>query len=171
MAVDVDEAGAGVSCVPTFAAWALPTSRSTVSRARALVGEGLAGRGFAGEALAEGELMACELVTNAVRHAYPPFELRLHVTGKGIVVCEVVDGLQTLPPIPAGSSPNVTPELSLNDIDTLDIDQLEGGRGLDVVARLSGNRLGACPTRTCTTTPAADAKAVWFALATTAAGV
>lgn len=91
MALDLDGHEVGVSWVPTFAAWTLSGGRSTVARARALLRDGLAGRGFHGEALAEGELMGCELVTNAVRHACPPFELR-RLADLGAVICEIVDG-------------------------------------------------------------------------------
>lgn len=108
--------------------------------------------------------MACELATNAVRHARPPYELRLRATRQAAVVCEVVDALPALPPIPAEPAASGAFGLTLADIDAADVDVLEGGRGLAMVARLSGNYLGARYTRTHNTPLPTAGKAVWFAL-------
>lgn len=165
MVPDQDEPEAAYArCLPAYAAWTLPAGRGAVARARALARRTLAERGLHGEALAEGELMACELATNAVRHARPPYELRLRATRPASVVCEIVDALPALPPIPAEPAASGAFGLTLADIDTADVDVLEGGRGLAMVARLSGNHLGARYTRTHTTPLPTAAKAVWFAL-------
>lgn len=165
MVVELQGGAAGAG-LPAFAAWTLPPGRAAIGRARMLARDVLAARGLHGDTLAEAELMVCELVTNAARHACPPYELRLRAADD-TVTCEIVDGLATLPPLPQPSA-EVVPELSVADIDTLDLETLEGGRGLDMVARLSGNRLGAAPTRTCTTAAPAPAKTVWVTVGVSA---
>lgn len=170
MVVDMGQPGEGAPSPPTLAAWALPPGRDAVGRARVLARNVLARRGFRGDVLAEAELMVCELVTNAARHAYPPYELRLRAADEDAVVCEIVDGLEALPPLPTTASGG-SREWSLADIDAFDLGALEGGRGLDMVARLSGNRLGAAPTHTCTTVAPAPAKIVWVTVGAPGAGV
>lgn len=69
-----------------------------------------------------------------------------------------------LPPPPAACPAGAVPELTPADIDAAEAGALEDGRGLDMVARLSGGHLGTRVTRTCTVTPPVPAKAVWFVL-------
>ena len=63
------------------------------------------------------ELLVSELVTNAIRHAQPPIQLRLIMDG--VLSCEVSDGSSTAP--------------HLRRADRYD----EGGRGLMLVAQLA----------------------------------
>ncbi|MGH3393635.1 MAG: ATP-binding protein, partial [Streptosporangiaceae bacterium] len=63
------------------------------------------------------ELLVRELVTNAIRHAQPPIQLRLILDG--VLSCEVWDGASTAP--------------HLRRADRYD----EGGRGLMLVAQLA----------------------------------
>ncbi|MYW66837.1 SpoIIE family protein phosphatase [Streptomyces sp. SID8379] len=115
--------------------WELaPTSRE-VPRARALVRRQLADWGLSSVEYAA-ELMVCELVTNAVRHAHAgPVQLRL--VRSGTLLCEVEDAEHTLPTL-----------LSAGPGD-------EFGRGLRVVAHLA---------REWGTSRTATGKTVWFEL-------
>jgi len=116
------------------ARWILRPDLRTAGRARWLTRATLAGwaeEGFIDTA----ELLVSELVTNAVRYASRPIELRLMRTGS--LLCEVTDDDLHLP-VPRD------PE-----------DDDEGGRGLYLVNRLA-HRWGASRTTT--------GKAVWFEL-------
>lgn len=81
------------------------------------------------------------------------------------MTCEIVDGLATLPPLPGAGVTRAPAELTLDDVDALNVEMLEGGRGLDMVAHLSRGDFGARRTRTRTSRTPEPAKAVWFALA------
>ncbi|MEW2513374.1 SpoIIE family protein phosphatase [Streptomyces sp. NPDC046870] len=96
--------------------WDLPGDPSVVARARSLVARQLTAWGMA-EAAFTTELIASELVTNAIRYAGPPVRLRL-IRGH-VLTCEVSDGSSTSP--------------RLRHARTTD----EGGRGLLLVARCS----------------------------------
>ncbi|WP_031026420.1 SpoIIE family protein phosphatase [Streptomyces sp. NRRL WC-3725] len=96
--------------------WDLPSDPSVVSRARSLVARQLTEWGM-DEAAFTTELIASELVTNAIRYAGPPMRLRL-IRGH-VLTCEVSDGSSTSP--------------RLRHARTTD----EGGRGLLLVARCS----------------------------------
>ncbi|MEV5384034.1 SpoIIE family protein phosphatase [Streptomyces sp. NPDC052721] len=96
--------------------WDLPSDPSVVSRARSLVARQLTAWGME-EAAFTTELIASELVTNAIRYARPPVRLRL-IRGH-VLTCEVSDGSSTSP--------------RLRHARTTD----EGGRGLLLVARCS----------------------------------
>ena len=63
------------------------------------------------------ELLVSELVTNAIRHAQPPLQLRMILDGA--LICEVSDGSSTAP--------------HLRRADLYD----EGGRGLLLVAHVA----------------------------------
>ncbi|MFE7278063.1 SpoIIE family protein phosphatase [Streptomyces sp. NPDC057623] len=66
------------------------------------------------------ELVVSELVTNAIRHAEPPIQLRLiHLTHDNSLICEVSDGGNTAPHLRRARSYD------------------EGGRGLLLVAQLT----------------------------------
>ncbi|WP_233580522.1 SpoIIE family protein phosphatase [Streptomyces triticirhizae] len=118
------------------ASWTFPAERRVVREARALVVATLRGWGL--EGLAEqAELLVSEVVTNAVRHARGPVELRV-VRGSTLLV-EVTD-----PVLDPPRERTATPED-------------EGGRGLSMVSREArrwGTRRG----------PAG--KTVWFELTT-----
>jgi PAS domain S-box-containing protein len=98
------------------ATWDLPPNPAVVAQARHLTAEQLAAWGLE-EAAFMTELVVSELVTNAIRHAEPPIQLRLiHERG---LICEVSDGSSTAP--------------HLRRARTYD----EGGRGLLLVAQLT----------------------------------
>ncbi|WP_260470986.1 SpoIIE family protein phosphatase, partial [Streptomyces sp. RP5T] len=98
------------------AQWELPSDPAVVSRSRAAVTEQLAAWGL-DELSFTVELVASELVTNAIRHATGPVQLRL--LRDRALICEVSDG--------SGTSPR------LRRARTED----EGGRGLFLVAQLT----------------------------------
>ncbi|POX45798.1 SpoIIE family protein phosphatase [Streptomyces sp. Ru72] len=96
--------------------WDLPSDPSVVSKARSLVTRQLTTWEM-DEAAFTTELIASELVTNAIRYAKPPVRLRL--IRSHVLTCEVSDGSSTSP--------------RLRHARTTD----EGGRGLLLVARCS----------------------------------
>ncbi|MGW2937313.1 SpoIIE family protein phosphatase [Streptomyces sp. NPDC001156] len=99
------------------AGWDLAADPAAVCEARKHVSQTLAEWGLKDTAPTT-ELIASELVTNAVRHACPPVRLSLILHGTGLT-CEVSDGS------------NVSPHLQRAR--TLD----ESGRGLFIVAQLT----------------------------------
>ncbi|MEU9230046.1 SpoIIE family protein phosphatase [Streptomyces massasporeus] len=98
------------------ATWAVPADPSAVARTRKDVVEQL-GRWGLSDAVFVTELVVSELVTNAIRHAEPPVQLRL--IHDSTLICEVSDGGNTAP--------------HLRRARTYD----EGGRGLLLVAQLT----------------------------------
>jgi PAS domain S-box-containing protein len=96
--------------------WDLPSDPAVVSTARSLVTRQLTAWDM-DEATFTTELIASELVTNAIRYAKPPVQLRLICSH--VLTCEVSDGSSTSP--------------RLRHARTTD----EGGRGLLLVARCS----------------------------------
>ncbi len=98
------------------AQWDLPSDPAVVSRSRAAVTAQLAEWGLE-ELTFTTELIASELVTNAIRHATGPVQLRL--LRDRALICEVSDG--------SGTSPRLRRAQSTD----------EGGRGLFLVARLT----------------------------------
>ncbi|MET7527770.1 ATP-binding SpoIIE family protein phosphatase [Streptomyces sp900116325] len=101
----------------TVAAWDLPADPAAVSHARTHITEKLAAWGLT-DAAPTTELIVSELVTNAIRHAEPPIQLRL-IHHAGSLVCEVADGSSTSP--------------HLRRACTFD----ENGRGLFIIAQLA----------------------------------
>ena len=106
--------------------WDLPPEPAVVAEARARTVRQLAGWGL-DELAFTTELLVSELVTNAIRHAQPPIQLRLILDG--VLSCEVSDGASTAP--------------HLRRADRYD----EGGRGLMLIAQLA-ERWGTRHTRT-----------------------
>ena len=98
------------------ATWDLPADPAVVSQARKLVSAQLSVWNLA-EVSFVTELLVSELVTNAIRHADPPIQLRLILDRH--LVCEVSDASSTAP--------------HLRRARTYD----EGGRGLLLVAQLT----------------------------------
>ncbi|MFE9438495.1 SpoIIE family protein phosphatase [Streptomyces sp. NPDC006602] len=98
------------------AQWDLPSDPAVVSRCRALVTEQLASWGL-DELAFTTELVASELVTNAIRHAAGPVQLRL--LRDRALICEVSDGSSTSPRLRRARTED------------------EGGRGLFLVAQLT----------------------------------
>jgi serine phosphatase RsbU (regulator of sigma subunit)/anti-sigma regulatory factor (Ser/Thr protein kinase) len=106
--------------------WDLPAEPAVVAEARARVARQLAAWGLE-EITFTTELIVSELLTNAIRHAEPPIQLRIIVDG--VLCCEVSDGSSTGP--------------HMRRADRYD----EDGRGLLLVAHLS-ERWGSRHTRT-----------------------
>jgi PAS domain S-box-containing protein len=98
------------------ATWDLPADPAVVSDARKQVGTKLAGWGLGDAAFVTG-LVVSELVTNAIRHAESPIQLRL--IRDRTLICEVSDGSSTAPHLCRARA--------------LD----EGGRGLLLVSQLT----------------------------------
>ncbi|MGW2612991.1 SpoIIE family protein phosphatase [Streptomyces mirabilis] len=97
------------------ATWSIPADPAAVADARRRTVAQLTRWGLA-EAAPTSELVVSELVTNAIRHASAPIELRL--IHNGMLICEVSDASST--------SPHPRRARVLD----------EGGRGLLLVARL-----------------------------------
>jgi PAS domain S-box-containing protein len=98
------------------ATWDLPADPAVVARARKLVTDQLSAWDIT-EASFVTELLVSELLTNAIRHADPPIQLRL--IHDRHLICEVSDASSTAP--------------HLRRARTYD----EGGRGLMLVAQLT----------------------------------
>jgi serine phosphatase RsbU (regulator of sigma subunit)/anti-sigma regulatory factor (Ser/Thr protein kinase) len=96
--------------------WNLPSDPAVVSRARTAVTAQLAAWGL-DELAFTTELVASELVTNAIRHATGPVQLRL--LRDRALLCEVSDGSSTSPRLRRARTED------------------EGGRGLFLVAQLT----------------------------------
>lgn len=116
----------------SVAQWLLQPRTSTPARVRRLVRSTLTGWGLA-DCCDVAELLAGELVTNAVRHATRPIGVRLLRTDA--LLCEVTDNDHHLPVLRDAS------------------DDAEGGRGLQLVSRLA-RRWGVSRT--------GGGKVVWF---------
>jgi PAS domain S-box-containing protein len=109
-----------------IASWDLPAEPAVVADARALAARQLAAWGLE-KASFTTELIVSELLTNAIRHAEPPIQLRMILDRA--LNCEVSDGSSTIP--------------HLGCADYYD----EGGRGLLIVSKLT-ERWGTRHTRT-----------------------
>jgi PAS domain S-box-containing protein len=98
------------------ASWNLPADPAVVADARARAARQLTVWGLE-DIMFPTELIVSELVTNAIRHAQPPLQLRMILDGA--LICEVADGSSSAP--------------HLRRADLYD----EGGRGLLLVAQLA----------------------------------
>ncbi|RBQ18613.1 hypothetical protein DP939_19180 [Spongiactinospora rosea] len=127
----------------------LPPTGAAVGRARAVLREVLL-EATPGD-LYDAELALAEIAGNAVRHACPPYVLRMVMVGGHPVWCEVVDGR------PAGLA-TILDGLSPADAPGCDELFADGGRGLLLVRELSDGCCGAYALRS------GRAKAVGFAL-------
>lgn len=96
--------------------WDLPAAPAVVADARAQAASQLAAWGLE-EITFTTELLVSELVTNAIRHAHEPIQLRIILDG--VLSCEVFDGSSSAP--------------QLRRADRYD----EDGRGLMLVAQLA----------------------------------
>jgi anti-sigma regulatory factor (Ser/Thr protein kinase) len=99
-----------------IATWDLPADPAVVADARAGAARQLAAWGLEDTTFTT-ELLVSELVTNAIRHAHSPIQLRMILDGT--LTCEVFDGSSSAP--------------QLRRADRFD----EGGRGLMLVAQLA----------------------------------
>jgi anti-sigma regulatory factor (Ser/Thr protein kinase) len=137
-------------------AWCLPPDNAA-RRARKLLRDRLARLPLAADVIAELEVVVTELATNAASYASGPYELRiLHDHGLPIRA-EVVD---------AGTGSTLIEHLLHRPFSIPDrVDDLElGGRGLRIVAELTGGNCGAHWTRLCGT--GQSGTGVWFDLPT-----
>ncbi|MFH8802629.1 SpoIIE family protein phosphatase [Streptomyces sp. NPDC017936] len=115
------------------ASWDVDPDPAAVAETRKNVGEQLDAWGLTDTAFVT-ELIVSELVTNAIRHAEPPIQLRL--INDRTLICEVSDG--------SGTAPHMRRARTYD----------EGGRGLLLVAQLS-ERWGSRPG------PAGKGKTIW----------
>ena len=99
-----------------IASWDLPADPAVVADTRARAARQLAAWGLE-EITFTTELLVSELVTNAIRHAHEPIQLRMILNG--VLSCEVFDGSSSAP--------------QLRRADRYD----EDGRGLMLVAQLA----------------------------------
>jgi anti-sigma regulatory factor (Ser/Thr protein kinase) len=109
-----------------IATWDLPAEPAMVGAARSEAGAQLARWGLE-EITFTTELLVSELVTNAIRHAQPPIQLRMILDGS--LTCEVSDGSNTAPHLRRAGRYD------------------EGGRGLMLVSQLA-ERWGTRHTKT-----------------------
>ncbi|MFC5750672.1 ATP-binding protein [Actinomadura rugatobispora] len=143
--------------------WRLPSGRAE-HRARVIVRDLLCRAGVAPERVADSELVAAELAANGVRHAEPPYELRVLFAGtdRRPVWCELADADPFFGRVPELlREPSVTPEPD-GDLDAVIAALSLGGRGLSLVSGLTGGHCAIYSTRTCSR-PGLG-KAVGFAL-------
>jgi anti-sigma regulatory factor (Ser/Thr protein kinase) len=138
----------------TVTAWAL-SPNTTARRARSLLRCNVLDHITDQGVLDDLDLMVSELATNAAVHADGPYEMRLlrHV---GVpMICEIADNGGGLDVIADHLRPKAEQIVSIDALQT-------GGRGLAVVANLSGGRCGAHTTRLCST--GQPGKSVWFVI-------
>jgi PAS domain S-box-containing protein len=109
-----------------IASWDLPAEPAVVAGARARAADQLAAWGLE-QLTFTTELIVSELLTNAIRHAQPPLQVRMILDDA--LSCEVSDGSSTAPHLRRAGRYD------------------EGGRGLLLVASLA-ERWGSRPTRT-----------------------
>jgi hypothetical protein len=126
--------------------WPLPGDATCARRARALVVDTLTMLAVPAATIADAELMVSELATNAHQHAggHVPYELWLSVVDHRELLCAIFDTLQIR---------SLAQSFSLEKCDF--------GRGLGIVAELSGGQWGmyrAWSRRL----PHVAGKAVWF---------
>ncbi|MQA87246.1 MAG: hypothetical protein GEV03_22115 [Streptosporangiales bacterium] len=147
------------NCEIHVTVWCLPPA-TAVRRARGLLRSHLTGHVTDAAVLDDLEVIVGELATNAYRHASGPCEMRvLHHAGVP-VVCEIAD---------AGDGLELIAERLRRHTGRIDVDAVDGvdsltdaGRGLRIVACLSGGRCGARTTWLRGT--GQIGKSVWFAI-------
>ncbi|MGX5183123.1 ATP-binding protein [Streptomyces avermitilis] len=134
--------------------WDLTGAPHPVRHARQVVLDQLAEHINCPGRLEDLSVMVSEAATNATIHAPGPCELRI-VSHAGLpLVIEIADTGDQLDIIAARLAAGADPD----QLGTL----LDGGRGLGIIARLSGGRCAVHPTRLYSTP--ADGKSVWFAI-------
>ncbi len=130
-------------------AWALPVG-TAARHARRLIEQLLTDGGFAGDRVDDAVTIVAELAANAEVHAAHPYELRVVMVGSLPIWCEVVDADSRVAEVAEHLHPGKAPTTA------------ENGRGLPVVATLSGGRCAVYPATAITTD--AVGKAVAFAI-------
>ncbi len=96
----------------------LPNDSSAPAEVRRALASFLTGSGLP-QLIDDAQLLASELVTNAVRHARGPIGVHAHVRD-GVLHLEVRDGAGDCPPVPRQANPEDT-----------------GGRGMELVSKLA----------------------------------
>ncbi|MFI0351036.1 ATP-binding protein [Actinomadura sp. 9N407] len=119
--------------------------------------------GVVAEAVADAELVIAELAANGVRHAPPPYELRVLYAGvdRRPVWCELADADPCLGRVPELLRQEQAPEMG-EDLDAVIASLSLGGRGLSLVRGLTAGHCAVYATPTCSR-PGLG-KAVGFAL-------
>lgn len=125
-------------------AWPLRDDAQAIGQARTITREELIGVRLRPDLVDDAVLMVSELVTNAFLYGEAPYELVIQ-TGPDEIVFFVVDGGLILPE-QRPADPHA-----------------ENGRGLRIIAELSGGLYGCQPQRYATD-PELTGKATWFAL-------
>ncbi len=145
-----------IPCVITRTSWFIEDARPA-REARRLLREH-AGRGIAdGSVLDDLDVMVSELATNASLHARGPFELRVLDHAGVAIAVEFADGSPAFDRVAEVLEKAGAPvDLEVADDGALAL----GGRGLDIVARLSSGRCGVHRTLV----GACEGKGVWFAV-------
>lgn len=138
---------------PAIMLWPLGPAEALPRQARRLVDAALRTLPVRAERVQDALLMVQELASNAAEHGAPPYELRVYHAPEMTTV-EVLDGGERLPVL----SRHPVPELTLDDVDALELVVLERGRGLVTVAALSEGHCGVRPL------PGRPGKAVWFGI-------
>lgn len=164
MGVSVVGPRARAGAVPwSVSVWRLARGRAE-RRARAVLRELLGGAGVGAEAVADMELVVAELAANGVRHARPPYELRVLFAGadRRPVWCELADADPRLGRVPDLLRAPPAPGEPGEDLDAVIASLRPGGRGLSLVRALTA---GHCTVyNTPTWSGAGLGKAVGFAL-------
>lgn len=138
---------------PAIMLWPLGPADALARQARLLVDAAQRTLPVGAERLADVLLMVQELASNAAEHGAPPYELRIYHAPETTTV-ELLDAGERYPVMPR----HPAPELTFDDVDTIDLAVLERGRGLVTVAALSGGRCGV------RLLPGRPGKAIWFAV-------
>ncbi|GAA2438441.1 hypothetical protein GCM10010191_62020 [Actinomadura vinacea] len=151
MRVSVErQEGYAEACPWSVGVWRLPAGRAE-QRARVIIRELLGRAGVSPERVADSELVAAELAANGVRHAAPPYELRVLFAGteRRPVWCELADAdpcLGRVPELLREPSVDLEPD---EDLDAVIAALSLGGRGLSLVRDLTGGHCAIYTTTAC----------------------
>jgi len=150
-------------CDLHVSAWTLSRDRAA-ARARGLLAGELDGHVTDPEVLHDLAVVVDELATNAAKHTKGPCEMRILLHGGAPVLCEIADtgaGLDDIALALNTADDGETGEAG----DQVAVEELsEEGRGLRIVAALTGGRCGASTTHLLGTGRAG--KSVWFHIPT-----
>ena len=146
-----------VGCHVRVSAWCLPTA-TAARRARNLLRSQLSEHIAHPAVLDDLDLIVCELATNAYRHTDGPCEMRLVRHGGAPVACEIADAGDGLEQVAQHLHHHARQANEASNVDQV----ADAGRGLMIVALLTGGRCGVRATRLCGTGQLG--KSVWFAI-------
>ncbi|GAB3474649.1 ATP-binding protein [Nocardiopsis coralliicola] len=149
----MDNAVVGVNPMIEHAcAWHVPSGPSIAQRARTLTRCALDSMEVAADEIDVAELMVSELATNSLRHAAPPYGLRIWCAGQ-IAVVEMFDASPALPALPC-TTPSSIGEAGQSMVESTRLE--ECGRGLPLISSFSNGRCGS--------DSLAGGKKTWFAV-------